>query len=161
MTFDHVGVLVADLEQAKAFARDVLGLGDPAAEFEAPEHGLAGAFFGLGTGRLELFTLETGGDRLPAGRQAAERLIVSPTYRNCRRSLQPSRKPFPTWPRYLRTSAAPTLRLMQNIPPPAWRDSSEWYLIGRPDGMTYPPQTLYAPSHSDVASDSVLRASVP
>jgi catechol 2,3-dioxygenase-like lactoylglutathione lyase family enzyme len=71
MTFDHVGVLVADLEQAKAFARDVLGLGDPAAEFEAPEHGLAGAFFGLGTGRLELFTLETAGDRLPPGRQAA------------------------------------------------------------------------------------------
>jgi catechol 2,3-dioxygenase-like lactoylglutathione lyase family enzyme len=71
MQFDHVGVLVQDLEQAKAFARDVLGLGDPAAEFEAPEHGLAGAFFGLGTGRLELFTLETAGDRLPAGRQAA------------------------------------------------------------------------------------------
>jgi catechol 2,3-dioxygenase-like lactoylglutathione lyase family enzyme len=71
MTFDHVGVLVRDLEQAKAFARDVLGLGDPAAEFEAPEHGLAGAFFGLGTGRLELFTLETPGDRLPEGRLAA------------------------------------------------------------------------------------------
>jgi len=71
MTFDHVGVLVPDLEQAKAFARDVLGLGEPAAEFTAPEHGLAGAFFGLGAGRLELFTLEEPGDRLPAGQLAA------------------------------------------------------------------------------------------
>jgi catechol 2,3-dioxygenase-like lactoylglutathione lyase family enzyme len=71
MIFDHVGVLVADLAQAKAFARDVLGLGDPAAEFEAPEHGLAGAFFGLGPGRLELFTLEETGDRLPPGQPAA------------------------------------------------------------------------------------------
>jgi catechol 2,3-dioxygenase-like lactoylglutathione lyase family enzyme len=70
MQFDHVGVLVSDLEAAKTFARDVLGLGDPAAEFEAPEHGLAGAFFGLGDGRLELFTLETTGDRLPDGVQA-------------------------------------------------------------------------------------------
>jgi catechol 2,3-dioxygenase-like lactoylglutathione lyase family enzyme len=71
MRFDHVGVLVPDLEQAKAFARDVLGLGEPVAEFEAPEHGLAGSFFGLDTGRLELFTLEEAGDRLPAGQQAA------------------------------------------------------------------------------------------
>jgi catechol 2,3-dioxygenase-like lactoylglutathione lyase family enzyme len=71
MTFDHVGVLVGDLEQAKAFARDVLGLGEPAAEFTAPEHGLAGAFFGLGAGRLELFTLEEPGDRLPSGQLAA------------------------------------------------------------------------------------------
>jgi len=70
MRFDHVGVLVHDLEAAKAFARDVLGLGEPAAEFEAPEHGLAGAFFGLGEGRLELFTLEAAGDRLPADQQA-------------------------------------------------------------------------------------------
>ena len=65
MTFDHVGVLVSDLEAAKAFARDVLGLGDPAREFEAPEHGLAGAFFSLGQGELELFTLEDG--RTPTG----------------------------------------------------------------------------------------------
>jgi methylmalonyl-CoA/ethylmalonyl-CoA epimerase len=71
MTFDHVGVLVPDLAQAKAFARDVLGLGEPVAEFEAPEHGLAGAFFGLGAGRLELFTLVEPGDRLPAGQPAA------------------------------------------------------------------------------------------
>jgi catechol 2,3-dioxygenase-like lactoylglutathione lyase family enzyme len=60
MRFDHVGVLVEDLETAKTFARDVLGLGDPAREFEAPEHGLAGAFFGLGDGELEMFTLEHG-----------------------------------------------------------------------------------------------------
>ena len=69
MEIDHVGVLVADLEQAKAFARDVLALGDPVAEFEASEHGLAGAFFGLGDGRLELFTLaEAAPGRLPDGR---------------------------------------------------------------------------------------------
>ncbi len=64
MRFDHVGVLVGDLGAAKAFARDVLGLGDPAREFEAPEHGLAGAFFALGDGELELFTLE---EERPAG----------------------------------------------------------------------------------------------
>ena len=58
MQIDHVGVLVPDLEAASAFARDVLGLGDPAVTFEAPEHGLAGAFFGMGGARLELFTLE-------------------------------------------------------------------------------------------------------
>jgi catechol 2,3-dioxygenase-like lactoylglutathione lyase family enzyme len=60
MRFDHVGVLVEDLEAAKAFARDVLGLGEPAREFEAPDHGLAGAFFGLGAGELEVFTLAGG-----------------------------------------------------------------------------------------------------
>lgn len=68
MRIDHVGVLVGDLEAGRAFAQDVLGLGDPAAEFEAPEHGLAGAFFALGDARLEIFTLAGAGeDRLPAG----------------------------------------------------------------------------------------------
>lgn len=71
MRFDHVGVLVGDLEAAKTFARDVLGLGEPAREFEAPEHGLAGAFFSLGSGELEVFTLATPGDRLPAGQDAS------------------------------------------------------------------------------------------
>lgn len=72
MQFDHVGVLVSDFEAAKAFARDVLGLGDPVAEFEASEHGgLAGAFFSLGEGRLELFKLDAPGDaRLPQGTPA-------------------------------------------------------------------------------------------
>ena len=68
MRIDHVGVLVDDLETGRAFARDVLGLGEPAAEFEAPEHGLAGAFFALGDARLEMFTLAGAGeDRLPPG----------------------------------------------------------------------------------------------
>jgi catechol 2,3-dioxygenase-like lactoylglutathione lyase family enzyme len=72
MRFDHVGVLVADLETAKAFARDVLGLGEPAREFTAPEHGLAGAFFAIGTGELEVFTLENAREgRLPEGRLAS------------------------------------------------------------------------------------------
>ena len=72
MRFDHLGVLVADLWAAKAFARDVLGLGDPEREFEAPEHGLAGAFFAIGDGELEVFTLENAGDgRLPDGQFAS------------------------------------------------------------------------------------------
>ncbi|MDP9400140.1 MAG: hypothetical protein M3P39_04150 [Actinomycetota bacterium] len=77
MRFDHVGVLVADLGvlvadlgAARAFARDVLGLGDPLADFEAPEHGLSGAFFALGAGRLEVLRFERPGDRLPAGETA-------------------------------------------------------------------------------------------
>ena len=60
MRIDHVGVLVEDLGAAKAFARDVLGLGEPVTEFEAPDHGLAGAFFGLGDANLEFFTLAGG-----------------------------------------------------------------------------------------------------
>lgn len=68
MRFDHVGVLVGDLETAKSFAINVLGLGEPVAEFSAPEHGgLAGAFFDLEQGRLELFVLDEPGDRLPPG----------------------------------------------------------------------------------------------
>ncbi len=70
MRFDHVGILVHDLEAAKAFARDVLGLGPPVREVDAPEHGLRGAFFALGTGQLEVLTLERPGERLPAGEQA-------------------------------------------------------------------------------------------
>ncbi len=71
MKLDHVGVLVQDLQQATAFARDVLGLGEPATAFEAPEHGLAGAFFGLGEARLELFTISPPGDRaVPEGAPA-------------------------------------------------------------------------------------------
>ena len=71
MRIDHVGVLVGDLEAATAFARDVLGLGAPAAEFEAPEHGLAGAFFGMGAARLELFTISPPGERsVPDGAPA-------------------------------------------------------------------------------------------
>ena len=71
MQIDHVGVLVADLEAGKAFAAGVLGLGDPGAEFEAREHGLAGAFFGMGDARLEIFTLAgVGEERLPPGSPA-------------------------------------------------------------------------------------------
>ena len=39
MRFDHVGVLVGDLDGACAFARDALGLGEPVAEFRADEYG--------------------------------------------------------------------------------------------------------------------------
>ena len=67
MRFDHIGVLVADLDAGRAFARDVLGLGEPVAEFRAEEFGLSGAFFGLETGRLEMFRFDEPGDRLPPG----------------------------------------------------------------------------------------------
>lgn len=70
MRFDHVGVLVADLSAARAFARDVLGLGDPVREAEIAEHGLDVAFFALGEGRLELFTMADAPDRLGGGEPA-------------------------------------------------------------------------------------------
>src|SRR3954464_10952456 len=67
MRIDHVGVLVADLDAARAFASDVLGLGEPVSEFRADEYGLSGVFFGLGAGRLEMLRFDEPGDRLPAG----------------------------------------------------------------------------------------------
>src|SRR3954469_15641780 len=67
MRFDHIGVLVADLDAARTFARDVLGLGEPVSEFRAEEYGLSGAFFGLGGGRLEMLRFDEPGDRLPPG----------------------------------------------------------------------------------------------
>ena len=60
MRFDHVGVLVDDLEAAKAFARDVLGLGEPAREVDLPDAGLAAAFFGLGDDLLVAPALDPG-----------------------------------------------------------------------------------------------------
>ena len=67
MRIDHVGVLVADLDAARTFARDVLGLGDPVSEFRADEYGLSGEFFGLGDARLEMLRFDEPGDRLPDG----------------------------------------------------------------------------------------------
>ena len=67
MRIDHIGVLVADLDAAQTFARDVLGLGEPLNEFRAEDYGLSGAFYGLGTGRLEVFRFDEPGDRLPPG----------------------------------------------------------------------------------------------
>jgi catechol 2,3-dioxygenase-like lactoylglutathione lyase family enzyme len=67
MRFDHIGVLVADLDAAHTFVRDVLGLGDPVAEFRADEYGLSGQFFDLVTGRLEILRFDEPGDRLPPG----------------------------------------------------------------------------------------------
>lgn len=73
MRIDHVGVLVSDLEDAKAFAGEVLEL-DFVTEFEAPEQGLAGAFFSLGEGNLEVFTLAQG--REPAGPGTIDHIAV-------------------------------------------------------------------------------------
>src|SRR3954449_7476014 len=67
MRFDHVGVLVADLDAARAFASDVLGLGDAVSEFRADEYGLSGVFLGLGSGRLEMLRFDEPGDRLAPG----------------------------------------------------------------------------------------------
>lgn len=72
MRIDHVGVLVGDLEAAKAFARDVLGLGEPAREFQEPKLDVTGAFYELGDAQLELFTRAGGAEEeLPAGAPAA------------------------------------------------------------------------------------------
>jgi catechol 2,3-dioxygenase-like lactoylglutathione lyase family enzyme len=65
MRFDHIGVLVADLDAAATFARDVLGLGERVGDFRAEEYGLSGIFFGLGAGRLEMLRFDEPGDRLP------------------------------------------------------------------------------------------------
>ena len=70
MRIDHVGVLVADLQAAKAFAQSVLNLGEPTAEFRADEYGLSAAFYALGSARLELLQFDEPGERLPAGTQA-------------------------------------------------------------------------------------------
>jgi catechol 2,3-dioxygenase-like lactoylglutathione lyase family enzyme len=65
MRFDHIGVIVGDLDAARTFARDVLGLGEPVGEFRADEFGLSGEFFDLETGRLEMFRFDEPGERLP------------------------------------------------------------------------------------------------
>ncbi len=75
MRIHHVGVLVEDFETGKTFARDILGLGEPQAEFEAAEHGLAGAFFGMGDGLLEIFTIADG--RRPDGEGSVDHIAVT------------------------------------------------------------------------------------
>ena len=67
MRFDHVGILVDDLESAVAFATEVLQLGEPT-EVRVDDYGLSAAFFPLGAGRLELLRFdEQPAERLPAG----------------------------------------------------------------------------------------------
>lgn len=66
MRFDHVGILVDDLDAACTFAREVLQLGEPT-EVRVDEYGLSAAFFSLGTGRLELLRFDDPGERMPAG----------------------------------------------------------------------------------------------
>jgi catechol 2,3-dioxygenase-like lactoylglutathione lyase family enzyme len=66
MRFNHVGILVDDLEAACRFARDVLELGEPE-EVRVDELGMSAAFFSIGTGRLEFLRFDEPGDRLPAG----------------------------------------------------------------------------------------------
>ncbi len=75
MRFHHVGVLVEDFEAGKTFARDILGLGEPQAAFEADEIGLAGAFFGMGDGLLEIFTIAEG--RSPDGPGTIDHIAVT------------------------------------------------------------------------------------
>lgn len=70
MRFDHVGVVVDDLQAACAFARDVLELGEPATEVRVDDFGLTAAFFAMGAGGLELVRFDEPGDRLPAGQPA-------------------------------------------------------------------------------------------
>ena len=53
---DHVGILVADLEQAKGFLGEVLGL-EVAREAELEQLGLIAAFFECGPAMIELFQI--------------------------------------------------------------------------------------------------------
>ena len=69
MRLDHVGILVEDLEAACAFARDVLGLGEPT-EVRVDRFGLSAAFFDLGAARLEFVRFDEPGDRLAPGQRA-------------------------------------------------------------------------------------------
>lgn len=70
MRFDHMGVVVADLDAAVAFARDVLGLGEPQL-VRNDEHGLDAAFFTFpgGSGvRIEFLSFDDAPTaRLPEG----------------------------------------------------------------------------------------------
>lgn len=75
MRLHHVGVLVEDFEAGKTFARDVLGLGEPAAAFEADDIGLTGAFFETGEGLLEIFTIAEG--RSPEGAGTIDHIAVA------------------------------------------------------------------------------------
>ena len=50
---DHVGIVVADLAQARSFVEEVLGLECTDAE-AFPDRGLEVAFFALGNAKLEL-----------------------------------------------------------------------------------------------------------
>jgi catechol 2,3-dioxygenase-like lactoylglutathione lyase family enzyme len=54
--FDHVGYLVRDLEAAIAESQEVLGL-PLARTIELPQFAITGAFFGEGSGPLEIFTI--------------------------------------------------------------------------------------------------------
>ena len=70
--FDHVGIIVDDLEQAKAFAANTLGL-QLKQEFQLPEQSVLAAFFGLGDFRIELIEVtdpELRKQRLGEGAQA-------------------------------------------------------------------------------------------
>jgi methylmalonyl-CoA/ethylmalonyl-CoA epimerase len=53
---DHVGFIVRDFDEAAAWVREVLGL-PFARTAPLPQYGVDAAFFGRGTGTLEIFTL--------------------------------------------------------------------------------------------------------
>jgi methylmalonyl-CoA/ethylmalonyl-CoA epimerase len=53
---DHVGLIVRDFDDAAAWVREALGL-PFARSAPLPQYGVDAAFFGRGTGTLEIFTL--------------------------------------------------------------------------------------------------------
>jgi catechol 2,3-dioxygenase-like lactoylglutathione lyase family enzyme len=53
---DHVGYIVRDFDDAAAWVREALGL-PFARSVPLPQYGVDAAFFGRGTGTLEIFTL--------------------------------------------------------------------------------------------------------
>ena len=67
MTFDHVGLSVADMARSHAFYRDVLGFTTVEDEFEMPAHELRGLVLVNGAGvRIELFQRGGSQPRPPA-----------------------------------------------------------------------------------------------
>lgn len=70
---EHIGVVIDNLGEAKAFLGDVMGL-NFVREVDLPHRGVSAAFYGYGDVQIEIIepkTDEVRKQRLPAGKQAA------------------------------------------------------------------------------------------
>jgi methylmalonyl-CoA/ethylmalonyl-CoA epimerase len=76
---DHVGFIVSDFDEAAAWVREALGL-PFARSAPLPQYGVDAAFFGRGTGTLEIFTLADD-DLLEARLEGAARRLDHIAYR--------------------------------------------------------------------------------
>lgn len=73
LSIDHVGVMVADLEQAKGFVGGVLGL-EIAREAEPEELRLRAAFYHCGAAMIEVYELKPGSPFAPLADGAIARI---------------------------------------------------------------------------------------